>query len=148
MPSVASDNEVGTHIERAIRRVGPPTGNRAIGLDQLDRLRTHAQVERRIALAAVGEEIEEVPLRHECDELAAGRQLREIREGVLVTAEVCAQSSGLLVRELEEVVEQAELAHDVQGRGMNGVAAKVAQEIGVLLKHDDVDSGTRQQEAE
>jgi hypothetical protein len=31
---------------------------------------------------------------------------------------------------------------------MNGVAAKVAQEIGVLLKHDDVDSGTRQQEAE
>ena len=31
---------------------------------------------------------------------------------------------------------------------MNGVAAKVAQEVGVLLEHDDVDAGARQQVAE
>ena len=31
---------------------------------------------------------------------------------------------------------------------MDGVAAKVAQEVGVLLEHDDVDAGARQQEAE
>ena len=36
----------------------------------------------------------------------------------------------------------------LEGRGMNGVAAKVAQEVGVLLEHDDVDAGARQQEAE
>ena len=48
----------------------------------------------------------------------------------------------------KKVVEQAELAHDVEGRGMDGVAAKVAQEVGMLLEHDDVDAGARQQEAE
>jgi hypothetical protein len=31
---------------------------------------------------------------------------------------------------------------------MNGVAAKVAQKVGMLLEHDDVDTRTRQQEAE
>ncbi len=54
----------------------------------------------------------------------------------------------LLVRQLEELVEQAELAHHVEGRGMDGVAAEIAQEVGVLLEHDHVDAGARQQEAE
>ena len=31
---------------------------------------------------------------------------------------------------------------------MDGVAAEVAQEIGVLLQHDDVDACAREQEAE
>jgi hypothetical protein len=31
---------------------------------------------------------------------------------------------------------------------MDGIAAKVAQEIRVLLEHDDIDAGTREQEAE
>ena len=31
---------------------------------------------------------------------------------------------------------------------MNGVAAEVAEEIGVLLEHDHVDAGPREQEAE
>jgi hypothetical protein len=53
-----------------------------------------------------------------------------------------------VVRQLQEVVEEAELTHDIQGGWMNGVAAKVAQEVGVLLEHDDVDTRTREQEAE
>ena len=31
---------------------------------------------------------------------------------------------------------------------MDGVAAEIAQEVGVLLEHDDVDAGTGQQKAE
>ena len=31
---------------------------------------------------------------------------------------------------------------------MDGVAAEIAQEIGVLLQHDDVDAGAREQKAE
>ena len=54
----------------------------------------------------------------------------------------------LLVRPREELVEQAELVHDLQRRGVDGVAAEVAQEVGVLLEHDDVDAGAREQEAE
>ena len=34
-----------------------------------------------------------------------------------------------------------------QRRGMDGVAAEVAQEVGVLLEHDDVDAGAREQQA-
>ena len=30
---------------------------------------------------------------------------------------------------------------------MDGVAAKVAQEVGMLLEHDDVDAGARQQDS-
>ena len=98
--------------------------------------------------AALGEEIEEVPLRHEGNELAARRQVAEIREVVLAVAEERGDGGLLVVRQLEELVEQAELAHDLEGRGMNGVAAEIAQEIGVLLEHDDVDAGAREQEAE
>ena len=49
---------------------------------------------------------------------------------------------------LRELVEQTELAHHVEGRGMDGVAAEVAQEVAMLLEHDDVDAGAREQEAE
>ena len=105
-------------------------------------------MERRIALAVIGEEVEEVPLRHQRDELAAGRQVGEIRERVRPTAEICADAASFLVRQLEELVEQTELAHHVEGRGMDGVAAEVAQEVAMLLEHDDVDAGAREQEAE
>ena len=105
-------------------------------------------MERRIALAAIGEEVEEVPLRHQRDELAAGRQVGEIRESISPTAEICADAASFLVRQLEELVEQTELAHHVEGRGMDDVAAEVAQEVAMLLEHDDVDAGAREQEAE
>jgi hypothetical protein len=38
--------------------------------------------------------------------------------------------------------------HYFESRGMNGVAAKVAQEIAVLLQHHDINAGARQQETE
>src|SRR5262252_2454585 len=114
----------------------------------VERLRSHAQMERRIALAVIGEEVEEIPLRHQRDELAAGRQVGEIRESKSPTTEICADAAGFLVRQLEELVEQTELAHHVEGRGMDGVAAEVAQEVAVLLEHDDVDARAREQEAE
>jgi hypothetical protein len=148
MPPIAADGEVGAHLERTIWRVGAHARHAAVVLDQVDRLRPHADVERGVALALLGEEIEEVPLRHQCNELAAGRQMGEIREGIFVTAKDRADIDLLLVRQLEERVEQAELAHDFEGRGMNGVAAEVAQEVGMLLEHDDVHAGTREQEAE
>ena len=90
VPAVAADREVGAHLERAVRRVGAHAGDAAALLDQVDRLGPHAQVEGRIALALLGQEIEEVPLRHQRDELAAGRQVGEIREGVFAAAEECA----------------------------------------------------------
>jgi hypothetical protein len=95
-----------------------------------------------------GEEVEEVPLRHESEESAARRQMREVGHRQDLVADRDAQSRHLLVRQAEEPLEHAQLVHDLEGRGVNRVAAEVAQEVGVLLEHDDVGPGTRQQQPE
>ncbi len=51
-----------------------------------------------------------------------------------------------LMRQLQEFLEQTELVHELEGRGMNGVATEVAMEIGVFLQHHDFHSGAREQE--
>src|SRR5215831_2144408 len=53
-----------------------------------------------------------------------------------------------LVRQLEERVQQAELVDHLERGRVDGVAAEVAQEVGVLLEHHDRDAGARQQETE
>ena len=45
----------------------------------------------------------------------------------------------------EQVLQQPELVHHLQGRGVDGVAPEVAQEIGVLLKHQHIDAGPGKQ---
>jgi hypothetical protein len=44
------------------------------------------------------------------------------------------------MRQFEKLVEQSELVHHLEGRGMNGIAGKVAQEIAVLFQHQDFDT--------
>ena len=76
-----------------------------------------------------------------------GRCEKSARIDPLV-ADLAGKLAHLLMRAFEEGVENAELVHDFERGGMDGVAAKVAQEIGVLLQHHDVDAGAGQQEAE
>ena len=52
------------------------------------------------------------------------------------------------MRQPQEIVEQAELVHQLQRGGVDGVAAEVAQEVGVLLEDDDIDPGAGEEEAE
>ena len=54
----------------------------------------------------------------------------------------------LLVGALEEIFEDAKLVHHFERRGMDGVAAEVAQEIGVFFQHDDVDAGAGEKKPE
>jgi hypothetical protein len=49
------------------------------------------------------------------------------------------------MRQLQKIIDQPQLLHDHQGRGMHGVAAKVAQKIRVLLQNDGLDAGPSQQ---
>jgi len=70
-----------------------------------------------------------------------GRCLRSI------VADKAPQLIGLLMWTLEEIFEQPELVHHLERRGMDGVAAEVAQEIGMLLEHQDVDAGAGEEEA-
>ena len=43
--AVASDREIGTHLDRAFRRIGAHAGDAAALLDQIDRLGAHPQME-------------------------------------------------------------------------------------------------------
>ena len=76
------------------------------------------------------------------------RQMREIRDGDGVIPDPRGQSRQLLMRQREESIEDAELVHQLQGRRVDGVAAEVAQEIGVLLQHHDVDAAAGEEKAE
>ena len=95
-----------------------------------------------------GQKIEQVPLRHQRDELAVRRQRSEIGGLECEVAENSAGGGQLLVRNCKEIVEDAELVHHLERRRMHGVAAEVAEEILVLLQHRDVDASSRQQIAE
>src|SRR5580658_8948318 len=54
----------------------------------------------------------------------------------------------LLMGMAQEVVDNAEFVHEFESGGVNGVAAKVTQEICMLFEDNYVDSGTRQEEAD
>ena len=50
--------------------------------------------------------------------------------------------------ELQEVVEGAQLVHQLERRGMDGVPAEVAQKVRLLLQHEHVDTRAREQVAQ
>jgi len=95
-----------------------------------------------------GEKGEKIPLRHERDEFASAAQAREIAHAENPGAEVGGAFGHSLMRELKELIEQAKLVHDLEGGGMDGVAAEIAEEVFVLLEHEDIDPRAGQQEAE
>ena len=57
------------------------------------------------------------------------------------------QRAHLVVRALQESIEQPELAQQLERRGMNRVAAEIAEEVGMLFEHCDAAAGAREQQA-
>ena len=76
------------------------------------------------------------------------RQVAKIDHLNVFGADLRGQRFDLLMRQLQELVDQTEFEHQLERRGMNRVAAEVAKEIGVLLQHHDLNAGARQQESE
>jgi hypothetical protein len=148
VPPIGADHQIGAHLERAVRELRFQPHHAVAVPDEIVHLGQHPELEGRIQLALVGEEIEEVPLREEGDEAAARGKMGEVGEDDHLVADDAADLAHLLVRQLEKRVEESELVHHFERGGMDGVAAEVAQEIGVLLQHQDVDAGAGEQEAE
>jgi hypothetical protein len=101
-------------------------------------------MEVRQPLRFLGKEIQKFPLRHQDHVLAARRQLCEVADDEAVLADFGGDCFDLVMRTRKQAVQQAEPVEHVQRRRMDGVAAKIAQEILVLFENDDVDAGTRQ----
>jgi len=115
-------------------------------LNQVHRLAVHPEVERWVAARLVGEEVEEMPLRHQRDELAGCRQVAEIRDGDALVGDPRGDARHLVVRAREKGVEQPQLGHQLERGGVDRVAAKVAQEIAVLFDHDGADPGASEEQ--
>jgi len=74
--------------------------------------------------------------------------MREVSELDACSSDHGLQALHFLVPKLEELVEQAALVHEFQGRRVDGVAAEIAQKILMLLQYHDLHAGPREQEAE
>jgi hypothetical protein len=75
----------------------------------------HHEPEGGVLPRVISEEVQEIPLRHEGDELAARGEMREVRNLNHRLADLRRESMNLLVRKLEEGVEELQLMDDLEG---------------------------------
>ena len=75
-------------------------------------------------------------------------QVREVGERQRGIADLAGELSNLLVRKLEEIIEDSELVENLERRWMNCIAAKVTEKIRVLLEHSNADSRSSEEVAE
>jgi len=117
--------------------------------DQLGHLGPHPQGEGRFLLPGVGEQVEQIPLRHHRDVRTPHLQPAKVGDD---HAAVHVDREGDLVqpalRQLGEPLTEAQLVKQLQGRRMHGVAAEVPQEVAVLLQHAHLDARPSQQQPE
>jgi hypothetical protein len=102
----------------------------------------------RVGFGFFGDEIQEIPLRHQADEFAVNREVGEVGDGYGEIVDGGAKRVELLMWDAQEIIEEAELVHQLEGGGVNGVAAKIAEKVGVFFEDDDLDACACEQEAE
>ena len=95
----------------------------------------------------LGQQIEQIPLRHQ-REIRKWFQAAKVNQRLRVAADNAIEMVDTPLRQLCEFLQKTEFIENLQGRGMHGVAAEIAQEIGVLLKYRHHDPGARQQQAQ
>ena len=95
-PSAPID-QLGSNLDRAVRRARPDAGDASVAC-RSDRRPRRPSADRnvRIAPSVLGEEIEKIPLRHEDEELAVRRQVREVGERDELVADLAADLLDLL----------------------------------------------------
>jgi hypothetical protein len=74
--------------------------------------------------------------------------MREIPDGSGFAADLARNPEDFLVGTLEEVIENAEFVHELESGGMDCVAAKIAEKIGVLFEDEYVDAHAGEKETQ
>ena len=148
MPSVGAHREIRADLERAVRRLRGHAEHAPAVADEVDDLRFHLEVEGRVGAPLFGEEVEEVPLRHQDEEAASRGQPGEVRDHDALLPDVAPELADLLVRPPKEALQPAQLGDNLESGRVDSVAAEVAEEVRVLFEHDHVDARAREQEAE
>jgi hypothetical protein len=105
------------------------------------------QGERRLLLRGGGQQLEEVPLRDEGYVFVRAGDSVQV-DVDLRALDLHADRVDLAVRQLRELIRQAQFIEQPQSARVHGVATKVTQKVGVLLHHRDVDAATGEQQSE
>jgi hypothetical protein len=145
---IRAHGQIGVDLQYTFRSVRLRAGDALAILDQLPDLGLHLQMECRIALRLLGEEVQEVPLRHEGEEFAPRRQVREVGNRKPRITDLRVEVARFAMRPLQKRIEKSEFVHHLKRRGMDGVAAEVSQEISMLFEDDDVHPGAGEKKAE
>src|SRR5690348_2690523 len=114
MPAVRADDEIGVDRDRSPWRLCDEAVYSAVPFAEAGDLGLHQQVERRVRARVRCDEVEKVPLRHQRDELAVRRQVREVAERERLAPDATGDVPNLTVRSREEFVEHAELVEDLE----------------------------------
>ncbi len=85
-------------------------------------------------------------MRHEGDERRWRVEVRQVADRPIAAGETNFGARDARVRPLEKALQQAQLVEDLHRRGVDGVAAEIAEEIGVLFEHGDGASRPREEE--
>ena len=125
----------------AVRVAIADAGDGAVTLEQIDDLRVPDQRERREPRRFARDEFQEVPLRNERDIRKPGRKPLESEGDRLAGRRPAADVRDFAVWKGEKRVRKTELVENLEHRRVNRIPAKIAQEITVLLEHDDADAG-------
>src|SRR5262249_51791572 len=78
--AVAPHTQIGTDFEFAVRRTRAYADDPPVLLEQIGCLGAHAQIECRVTPGMIGDEIEEIPLRHQDNEFAVHPQVAEVAD--------------------------------------------------------------------
>src|SRR5438874_11160015 len=114
MTPIRADDKIGMKITFTVGSLHPNTSDALLVEDQIDHLVLHMEAKRREAFGFSGEKVQKIPLRHESDKFAVRRQTREIRHRSEVTIEDSAQLGHFLMRQLQKLIEQSELVHEIE----------------------------------
>jgi hypothetical protein len=139
--AVGADNQVGANFYLTLRSFSVYSGDTIVFDEEIGDFGFHLQVELRIRLGFGGNEIEEIPLGHEADEFAVRGEMGEIGDGYGEIVNDRADRGDFLMGDAQKFLEQAELVHEFEGGGMDGVAAEIAEKVGVFFEDGDFDSG-------
>src|SRR5215471_14187750 len=146
--AVSTHRQSRVHFYFARWRLGLHARHRIALDDEVNDFRPHQQLKLWVLPRLLSKEIEKVPLWHEAEKLAVGRQMCEVCQRNKLIANLAADLSDFLVRSFEKLIEQAEFIDHFESRRMDRVAAKVAEKIGVLFEHDYIDTCPREQKPE
>src|SRR5215469_6123642 len=138
VPAIRAYDQVRANFYRAGGSLASNAANPAIFLEEPCDLGLHSHVERGIAAAVFGKEVQEVPLRHERHEAASRSKIRHITQDDRLAADTGMDLTDFLMRPLQKLFKQTQLVYRFKSGGMNRVAAEVSQEVSMLLQNQDV----------